>query len=302
MPIDPHPSRIAIVGGGVAGCAAAILLRAQGHEVTLFEAVADPRPVGAGLLLQPTGQAILRRLGLLDEVLAHGAPVQRLFGDNARGRTVLDLDYGRFAPGCFGLGIQRGTLIGLLWRRMLAAGTTVRLATSVEGFAQDDAGVSLAGAGGVELGRFDALILANGSFSTLRAGMQVQQAQAPSHGMSPQLGQGANMALIDAWVLAHCVRTARTPHGVAWNDAFAGWSDERRPHLRFYQRSSVALTPLFQSHGRVAPLLRDLFFGLPGRWSWVHQHSVAALAGLKTGWLSGRIDLARYDPPAAAPP
>jgi len=171
--------RIAVVGGGVAGCAAAILLRAQGHEVTLFEAVADPRPVGAGLLLQPTGQAILRRLGLLDEALAHGAPVQRLFGDNARGRTVLDLDYGRFAAGCFGLGIQRGALFGLLWRRMLAAGTTVRLATSVEGFEQDDAGVALAGAGGVELGRFDALILANGSFSTLRAGMQVRQAQAP---------------------------------------------------------------------------------------------------------------------------
>jgi len=114
-----------------------------------------------------------------------------------------------------------------------------------------------------------------------------------------RLGQGANMALIDAWVLAHCVRMASTPAGVAWNDAFARWSDERRPHLRFYQRSSVALTPLFQSHGRIAPLLRDLFFGLPGQWSWVHRHSVAALAGLKTGWLSGRIDLARYDPPAA---
>jgi len=420
MPTNDNSGRIAIVGGGVAGCSAAVLLRAQGHDVTLFEAVADPRPVGAGLLLQPTGQAILRRLGLLDEVLAHGAPVQRLFGDNARGRTVLNLDYGRFAPDCFGLGIQRGTLFGLLWRRMAAAGTTVRLATAVEGFAQDDAGVTLTGAQGAALGRFDALVLANGSFSKLRAGMQVRQAQAPfpwgalwavlpappgfapvelrqrfrsaremvglmpvgraldapageprgvnffwslpladvpawqagglpawkarvealmpmsapllesitapeqlrvaryadvsmqrwhdrrvlaigdaAHGMSPQLGQGANMALIDAWVLAHCVRMASTPAGVAWNDAFARWSDERRPHLRFYQRSSVALTPLFQSHSRVAPLLRDLFFGLPGQWSWVHRHSVAALAGLKTGWLSGRIDLARYDPPAA---
>jgi len=414
-------SRIAIVGGGVAGCAAAILLRAQGHEVTLFEAVADPQPVGAGLLLQPTGQAILQRLGLLDAVLAHGAPVQRLFGDNARGRTVLHLDYGRFAPGCFGLGIQRGTLFGLLWRRMAAAGTTVRLSTAVTGFSQDGQGVTLTGADGAALGRFDALVLANGSFSTLRAGMRARQSQAPfpwgalwavlpaptdfkavelrqrfrsaremvglmpvgraldapadaprgvnffwslpladvpawqaaglaawkarvealmpqcapllasitapeqlrvaryadvwmarwhdgrvlaigdaAHGMSPQLGQGANMALIDAWVLAHCVRTASSPAGVAWHDAFARWSDERRAHLRFYQRSSVALTPLFQSHGRLAPWLRDLFFGRPGQWSWVHRHSVAALAGLKTGWLAGRIDLARYDPPPAA--
>jgi 2-polyprenyl-6-methoxyphenol hydroxylase-like FAD-dependent oxidoreductase len=419
-------SAIAVVGGGVAGCATAILVRRQGHDVTLFEAVDDPRPVGAGLLLQPTGQAVLQRLGLLDDVLAHGAPVDRLFGDNADGRTVLDMSYRRFAPGCFGLGIQRGTLFGLLWRRMVAAGTTVRLGTLVEGFTQDGDGVTVTGAQGRALGRFDALVLANGSFSKLRAGMAVAQSQKPfpwgalwavlpappgfapvelrqrfrsaremvglmpvgraldapadaprginffwslpladlsawraaslddwkarvrtlmpdtapllasvgshehlrvaryadvwmkqwhdgrviavgdcGHGMSPQLGQGANMALIDAWVLAHCVRGATAGAGtgagaggrVAWADAFARWSGERRAHLRFYQHSSVALTPLFQSHQRLAPAFRDLFFGLPGRLTWVHHHSVAALSGLKTGWLSGRLDLSRYDPP-----
>ena len=48
---------------------------------------------------------------------------------------------------------------------------------------------------------------------------------------------------------------------------------------------------------RFAPAFRDLFFGLPGRLPWVHDQSVAALSGLKTGWLAGRFDLARYDPP-----
>lgn len=419
-------SAVAVVGGGVAGCATAMLLRLQGHDVTLFEAVDDPRPVGAGLLLQPTGQAVLQRLELLDEVLAHGAPVDRLFGDTASGRTVLNMSYRRFAPGCFGLGIQRGTLFGLLWRRMVATGTTVRLGTAVEGFAADAGGVELTGAAGRTLGRFDALVLANGSFSKLRSGMAVDQSQKPfpwgalwavlpappgfapvelrqrfraaremvglmpvgraldapastspginffwslpladlpvwraapladwkarvrdlmpdtapllecvssheqlrvaryadvwmaqwhdgrvvavgdcGHGMSPQLGQGANMALIDAWVLAHCVRGASSGSGsgsgaggrVAWADAFARYSAERRAHLRFYQHSSVALTPLFQSHQRFAPAFRDLFFGLPGRLSWVHHHAVAAVSGLKTGWLSGRLDLSRYDPP-----
>jgi len=413
-------SHDAVVGGGVAGCATATLLRSQGHDVTLFEAVEDPRPVGAGLLLQPTGQAVLQRLGLLDDVLAHGAPVDRLFGDNAAGRTVLNMNYRRFEPGCFGLGIQRGTLFGLLWRRMVAAGTTVRLGTAVEGFTKHGDGVTLAGTEGRALGRFDAVVLANGSFSKLRDGMAVAQSHKPfpwgalwavlpappgfapvelrqrfrsaremvglmpvgraldapadqprginffwslpladlpawqaaglpawkarvcdlmptcaplleslnapeqlrvaryadvsmaqwhdgrviaigdcGHGMSPQLGQGANMALIDSWVLAHCVREATAGGAVAWADAFSRYSDERRSHLRFYQHSSVALTPLFQSNQRFAPVFRDLFFGLPGRLSWVHHHSVAALCGLKTGWLSGRLDLSRYDPPPA---
>jgi len=46
---------IAVVGCGVAGQAAAILLADAGHKVTIFERFAEPHPVGAGLLLQPTG-------------------------------------------------------------------------------------------------------------------------------------------------------------------------------------------------------------------------------------------------------
>jgi hypothetical protein len=111
------------------------------------------------------------------------------------------------------------------------------------------------------------------------------------------------MALIGAWVLAHGVRGAAGASGVDWLDACARHSGERRLHLRFYRRfhrrSSVALTPLLQSHRRLGPALRDLFFGLPGRLSWVHDHSIAALSGLKTGWRAGRLDLARDDPPPA---
>ena len=47
--------KIAIVGSGAAGMAAALFLERAGHDVTLFEKVADPRPVGAGVLLQPSG-------------------------------------------------------------------------------------------------------------------------------------------------------------------------------------------------------------------------------------------------------
>ena len=61
---------VAVVGCGTGGPAAALLLAAAGHQVEVFERVPEPSPVGAGVLLQPTGQAVLARLGLLEEVEA----------------------------------------------------------------------------------------------------------------------------------------------------------------------------------------------------------------------------------------
>lgn len=50
---------IAIIGAGTAGLATAILLARQDIDVTLFEKVERLQPVGAGLLLQPAGLAVL---------------------------------------------------------------------------------------------------------------------------------------------------------------------------------------------------------------------------------------------------
>lgn len=57
---------IAIAGCGPAGLAAALLLHRDGHRVTLFERFDASRPVGSGLLIQPTGFAVLAQLGLAD--------------------------------------------------------------------------------------------------------------------------------------------------------------------------------------------------------------------------------------------
>lgn len=46
---------IAIAGCGPCGLAAALLLHRAGHHVTLFERFDTPRPIGSGLMLQPTG-------------------------------------------------------------------------------------------------------------------------------------------------------------------------------------------------------------------------------------------------------
>jgi 2-polyprenyl-6-methoxyphenol hydroxylase-like FAD-dependent oxidoreductase len=49
--------RIVIAGAGTTGLAAAAFLTRAGHEVRLFERFSQPRPLGAGILLQPTGLA-----------------------------------------------------------------------------------------------------------------------------------------------------------------------------------------------------------------------------------------------------
>ena len=69
---------------------------------------------------------------------------------------------------------------------------------------------------------------------------------------SPQLGQGANMALLDAMAL----RLALAMPGDL-QAAPAAQTAMRRWHRAVYQALSAALTPMYQSHSRTLPVLRD---------------------------------------------
>src|SRR5262245_36164353 len=63
------PLRVGVCGFGVAGGALAILLSRAGHDVTLLERAPNVGPVGAGFLLQPSGQRVLEALGLLERIV-----------------------------------------------------------------------------------------------------------------------------------------------------------------------------------------------------------------------------------------
>ena len=73
-----------------------------------------------------------------------------------------------------------------------------------------------------------------------------------AHRASPQLGQGANMALLDAQALWLAVAQH---HHLA--DALACYAKARRWHVATYQTLSWAFTPMYQSNGRIMPLVRD---------------------------------------------
>ncbi len=158
--------RIAIVGYGAAGQAAALFLSRQGHALSVFEQAAEPGPVGAGFLLQPTGLGVLARLGLHEQALASGQRIERLYGCNQRGRCVMDMRYADHAPDFFGLGLTRGSLFTLLRDAYLDASlihTGVRIASI------SDAGDEVCDSEGRRYGPFDLILAADGAHSSLRA-------------------------------------------------------------------------------------------------------------------------------------
>jgi 2-polyprenyl-6-methoxyphenol hydroxylase-like FAD-dependent oxidoreductase len=72
-----------------------------------------------------------------------------------------------------------------------------------------------------------------------------------AHRASPQLGQGANMALLDAAALVKCLET------YPLDQALPKYVQARRLHTNTYQAMSWAFTPMYQSGNRVLPVLRD---------------------------------------------
>ncbi|HRD77712.1 MAG TPA: FAD-dependent monooxygenase, partial [Hyphomicrobiaceae bacterium] len=76
---------------------------------------AVPRPLGAGLLLQPTGLAALDRLGLAGTALVRGQTIRGIDGKTVLGRGVLAIDYADLDPRLYGVGIHRAALFQILY-------------------------------------------------------------------------------------------------------------------------------------------------------------------------------------------
>jgi salicylate hydroxylase len=83
-------TRVAIVGAGIGGLAAALALGKYGIDVVVLEQADHLRPVGAGIQLAPNANHVLARLGVLDAIIdAAFEPRSLDIVDGQRGRTLL---------------------------------------------------------------------------------------------------------------------------------------------------------------------------------------------------------------------
>lgn len=101
-----------------------------------------------------------------------------------------------------------------------------------------------------------------------------------AHGMSPQLGQGVNMALMDAMALRDALRLQTD---VA--TALQAYQRQRQAHVGVYQFWSRWLTPIFQSDLDWVARARDLAFLPAGRLPGGRGHMLRVLSGTQHGFL-----------------
>lgn len=77
-----------IIGGGIAGPAAALFLKRAGYTPRLFEAHAHRSDIGGALQVAPNGMYVLQQVGLAETLLDHGIESAELCFQNQSGKRL----------------------------------------------------------------------------------------------------------------------------------------------------------------------------------------------------------------------
>ncbi len=170
---------IAIIGAGVAGLSAAIYLSKLRLEVDVYERAPALSAVGSGIMLQPSGMAVLHDLGALKHCLRNGAPVTGVYGTSPLGkRVILNTLYDHWKPGAHGLGIHRSVLLDALYEKAQDAGVRFHFGTEVSDYLPGDA-IQLKIDQGWSENTYQALIIASGRGSSLQFKAPIAHSKRP---------------------------------------------------------------------------------------------------------------------------
>jgi len=168
-------TRIAIVGGGIAGLGLALSLKQRGIACDIYEAVAEVRELGVGITLLPHAMRELATLGVQDKLEAVGIENLESVFFNRYGQFIYKEPRGRHAGYPYPeIGIHRGKLHRILYEEALQKLGAGRIHTDHRcvGVEQDEREATLhfVDAGGARRPsvRADIVIACDGVNSTVR--------------------------------------------------------------------------------------------------------------------------------------
>lgn len=105
-----------------------------------------------------------------------------------------------------------------------------------------------------------------------------------AHGMSPQLGQGISMGLLDGCSLANSIDECDNVE-----NGLVSFSKDRMSHLKYYLWADSMSAPLFQSHQFHQSYMRDIGFPLLKSIPFTYKLFLETMIGVKTGLFSKNI-------------
>jgi salicylate hydroxylase len=163
-----YAPRIAIVGGGIAGLAAALALERRGVEAIICEQSPTLSEIGAGLNLTPNAVKALRALGVEDEVnaIASGSEFLNIRSWKS-GRYISRMRRGDFRQkfGAPNLSVHRADLLGVLSGALKT--TDIRVGKRCVAVEEHDRGMMARFADGSEV-EADIIVGADGIHSAVR--------------------------------------------------------------------------------------------------------------------------------------
>ncbi|NSX14826.1 FAD-dependent oxidoreductase [Cupriavidus taiwanensis] len=160
-----------IVGGGIAGCAAAIALAQAGVRVTMLEKQQQWRFQSSGIFIYSNGLAALGSLGVLPEIMSSGFAIadgRNIYLDE-RGEPITDTFYPSRHPEIAPIvGIRRAEMHRILASRLNALHVDIRLGTTAVRIDQETPGhVTVALSDGTS-DHYDLVVGADGIRSDIR--------------------------------------------------------------------------------------------------------------------------------------